>query len=404
MGKAFNRLWSASLVSNLSDGVLLAAAPLLAITLTDNTVLISLLGAMVMLPWLLFAIPIGTLVDRLDRRYILAGTNLLRSAVVGALAFTIAADLVTIHFLILAAFIIGTCEVASDTTAQSLIPQILEEKHFEKANSRLQISETVVQGFIGAPLSGFLYALAIYIPFFFNSVGYIISAILALSMPIHFLQDVRKEERKAEPKHFIADMKFGISYLYNHKLLRRLVLTTSLIGVCYSMATATIVLFMVRELDLPEPLFGLVLTIEGIGGLIGAVVAPHASKRFGRARVMTFGIFSSSILILLQGFAPNIYLFVGLATFGAFTISQWNILLMSTYQSLIPNEIYGRIHGTRRTLVWGMMPIGSVIGGVLAATGLRTPLYVGGFIATVIALFSIKFMLSIGSTVNVEKK
>ena len=404
MGKAFNRLWSASLVSNLSDGVLLAAAPLLAITLTDNTVLISLLGAMVMLPWLLFAIPIGTLVDRLDRRYILAGTNLLRSAVVGALAFTIAADLVTIHFLILAAFIIGTCEVASDTTAQSLIPQILEEKHFEKANSRLQISETVVQGFIGAPLSGFLYALAIYIPFFFNSVGYIISAILALSMPIHFLQDVRKEERKAEPKHFIADMKFGISYLYNHKLLRRLVLTTSLIGVCYSMATATIVLFMVRELDLPEPLFGLVLTIEGIGGLIGAVVAPHASKRFGRARVMTFGIFSSSILILLQGFAPNIYLFVGLATFGAFTISQWNILLMSTYQSLIPNEIYGRIHGTRRTLVWGMMPIGSVVGGLLATTGLRTPLYVGGFIATVIALFSIKFMLSIGSTVNVEKK
>jgi len=404
MGKAFNRLWSASLVSNLSDGVLLAAAPLLAITLTDNTVLISLLGAMVMLPWLLFAIPIGTLVDRLDRRYILAGTNLLRSAVVGALAFTIAADLVTIHFLILAAFIIGTCEVASDTTAQSLIPQILEEKHFEKANSRLQISETVVQGFIGAPLSGFLYALAIYIPFFFNSVGYIVSAILALSMPIHFLQDVRKEERKAEPKHFVADMKFGISYLYNHKLLRRLVLTTSLIGVCYSMATATIVLFMVRELDLPEPLFGLVLTIQGIGGLIGAVVAPHASKRFGRARVMTFGIFSSSLLILLQGFAPNIYLFVGLATFGAFTISQWNILLMSTYQSLIPNEIYGRIHGTRRTLVWGMMPIGSVIGGVLAATGLRTPLYVGGFIATVIALFSIKFMLSIGSTVNVEKK
>lgn len=404
MSKAFNRLWSASLVSNLSDGVLLAAAPLLAITLTDNTVLISLLGAMIMLPWLLFAIPIGTLVDRLDRRYILAGTNLLRSAVVGVLALTIAADLVNIYLLILAAFIIGSCEVASDTTAQSLIPQILEEKHFEKANSRLQISETVVQGFIGAPLSGFLYALAIYIPFFFNSVGYIVSAILAFSMPIHFLQDVRNRKKEIEQKHFVADMKFGITYLYNHKLLRRLVLTTSSIGVCYAMGTATIVLFMVRELDLPEPLFGLVLTIQGIGGLVGAVVAPHASKRFGRARVMTFGIFSSSLLLLIQGFSPNIYLFVGFAAFGAFTISQWNILLMSTYQSVIPNEIYGRIHGTRRTLVWGMMPIGSVLGGLLATTGLRTPLYVGGFIATTIAIFSIKFMLSIGSTSNVEKK
>jgi MFS family permease len=297
--------------------------------------------------------------------------------------------------LIIAAFIIGTCEVAADTTSQSLIPQILDKEHFEKANSRLQISETVVQGFIGAPLSGFLYALAIYIPFFFNSVGYIVSAILALSMPIHFLQDVRNEKPKSEQNHFVADMKFGISYLFNHKLLRRLVLTTSFIGVCYSMGTATIVLFMVKELALPEPLFGLVLTVQGLGGLIGALIAPHASKRFGRGKVMTFGIFSSSFVLLLQGFSPNIYFFVFLSAFTAFTISQWNILLMSTYQSVIPNEIYGRIHGTRRTLVWGMMPIGSILGGVLASFGLRTPLYIGGFIATVVALFSIKFFLTL---------
>ena len=284
-----------------------------------------------------------------------------------------------------------------------MIPQILEEKQFEKANSRLQISETVVQGFIGAPLSGFLYALAIYIPFFFNSVGYIVAAILAFSMPINFLQDVRNEKKEAEKPHFFADMRFGISYLFNHKLLRRLVLTTSLIGVCYSMATATIVLFMVRELDLPEPLFGLALTIQGVGGLVGAVVAPHASKRFGRDRVMSFAIFMSSFLLLIQGFSPNIYLFVGLTAIGAFTISQWNILLMSTYQSVIPNEIYGRIHGTRRTLVWGMMPIGSVLGGVLATITLRTPLYVGGFISTAIAIYSLKFFLNLGNAPTVSK-
>jgi MFS family permease len=395
VGRAFNRLWSASLVSNLSDGVLLAAAPLLAITLTDNTILISLLGAMVMLPWLLFAIPIGTLVDRLDRRHILAGTNLLRSAVVGSLAFAIAADVVTIGLLIAAAFIIGTCEVAADTTSQSLIPQIVDKEQFEKANSRLQISETVVQGFIGAPFSGFLYALAIYIPFFFNSLGYVISAILALSMPIHFLQDIRNQKPAAEKNKFVEDMKFGISYLYNHKLLRRIVLTTSMIGVCYSMSTATIVLFMVKELDLPEPFFGLVLTVQGIGALAGALVAPYASKKFGRGKVMTFGIFFSSFNLLVQGFSPNIYFFVLFSAFSAFTISQWNILLMSTYQSIIPNEIYGRIHGTRRTLVWGMMPIGSLLGGVLASYGLRTPLYVGGLIATLIAISSIKFFLTI---------
>ena len=176
MGPAFNRMWASSIVSNLSDGILIAAAPLLAISLTDSTVLISAIGAMVMLPWLLFAIPIGVLVDRVDRRFILAGANATRSAVAGVLALLIATDHVNIYWLLVASFVIGVCEVAADTTAQSLIPQILEEKNFEKGNSRLQISQTVIQGFVGAPLSGFIYAIAIALPFFINSLGLAVKA------------------------------------------------------------------------------------------------------------------------------------------------------------------------------------------------------------------------------------
>lgn len=402
MGPAFNRMWAASIISNLSDGVLLAAAPLLAIALTDNTVLISAVGACVSLPWLLFAIPIGAIVDRADRRHILATANSTRGVVVGLLALSIAFDIVNIYQLMLSAFIIGICEVASDTTSQSLIPQVLDKENFEKGNSRLSISEVVVQGFIGAPMSGFLYATAIALPFFFNSLGFIVAALLALSIPIQHLQIAR--EKSAEPKKsFREDMKFGINYLVNDRTLRRLVLTTSFIGVCYSMATATMVLFLVKELDLPKQLFGVMLTVQGIGAIVGGVVAPKASAKFGRSRVMTFGIVSSSILILLQGFAPNYFVSVALGSLGSFTISQWNILLMSTYQTVIPKEIYGRIHGTRRTLVWGLMPIGSLLGGVLAHHGLRLPMYVGGVIASVIALSSIKFLLQIGEQAEVSK-
>jgi MFS family permease len=391
-------MWASSVVSNLSDGILIAAAPLLAITLTDSTVLISAIGAMVMLPWLLFAIPIGVLVDRVDRRYILAGANATRSAVVGVLALLIATDHVTIYWLLCASFVIGVCEVAADTTAQSLIPQILKEENFEKGNSRLQISETVIQGFVGAPLSGFIYAIAIWLPFFVNSLGFTISALLAISIPIKYLQDVRTDDVTKEKKKFVADMKFGIKYLYNEKALRRLVLTTASIGVCYSMGTATMVLFIIKELELPKQLFGVILTIQGLGAIAGAFVAPRLSKKLGRGNVMTFGITSSSVVLLLQGFSPNIYIFVALATFGGFAISQWNILLMATYQTVIPNELYGRIHGTRRTLVWGMMPIGSLLGGVLAHYGLRLPMHVGGAIATTIALLSIKFLLNVSET------
>jgi MFS family permease len=386
------------MVSNLSDGILIAAAPLLAISLTDSTVLISAIGAMVMLPWLLFAIPIGVLVDRVDRRFIMAGANATRSAVVGVLALLIATDQVTIYWLLVASFVIGVCEVAADTTAQSLIPQILEEKNFEKGNSRLQISETVIQGFVGAPLSGFIYAIAIALPFFINSLGLAVASLLALSIPIKYLQDVRKDDVEKEKKKFVADMKFGIRYLFNEKVLRRLVVTTASIGVCYSMGMATMVLFIIKELELPKQLFGVVLTIQGIGAVMGAFMAPRLSKKFGRSRVMTFGITSSSLVLLLQGFSPNIYVFVALATFGAFAVSQWNILLMATYQTVIPNELYGRIHGTRRTLVWGMMPIGSLLGGVLAHYSLRLPMYVGGAIATTLAFLSIGFLLNIAET------
>jgi MFS family permease len=310
---------------------------------------------------------------------------------------------VTIYWLIFSAFIIGVCEVATDTTAQSLIPQILDKEHYEKGNSRLQISETVIQGFIGSPLSGFLYALAIWLPFFINSIGYAIATLLALSIPIQYLQDVRTESAAEKKPHFIEDIKFGIKYLYNHKVLRRLVLTTATIGVCYSMGTATMVLFIIKELELAPKYFGVILTIQGLGALLGAIVAPKASKKFGRSIIMTLGITFSSVVLLLQGFAPNIYIFVALATFGGFAIAQWNILLMATYQTVIPNELYGRIHGTRRTLVWGMMPIGSLIGGVLAHFSLRLPMYVGGVIASVIALASIKFFLSVASTAPAEK-
>jgi len=395
MNPAFNRMWASSIISNLADGLMLAAVPLLAISLTDSPVLISLIGAMVMLPWLLFAIPIGAVVDRVDRRFILAGANATRSAVVGVLAFLIATDHLTIFWLLAAAFVIGACEVAADTTAQSLIPQILDEKDFEKGNSRLQISETVIQGSIGAPISGFIYALAIYLPFFINSLGFAIAALFALSIPVKYLQDIRVEEADKTPKRFVEDLKFGISYLFNQKVLRRLVVTTATIGLCYSMGTATMVLFIVKDLGLSEKYFGVIMAIQGVGAIAGSLIASKMSSKFGRSQVMTFAIVISSAVLLLQGFSTNIYIFVALATFGGFVISQWNILLMATYQTVIPIDLYGRIHGTRRTLVWGAMPIGSLLGGVLANFSLRLPMYVGGAIACAITIASISFFLNI---------
>ena len=124
--------------------------------------------------------------------------------------------------------------------------------------------------------------------------------------------DNLKDDVEKEKKKFVADMKFGIRYLYNEKVLRRLVVTTALIGVCYSMGMATVVLFIIKELELPKQLFGVILTIQSLGAISGAFMAPRLSKKFGRSRVMTFGITSCSLVLLLNGFAPNIYVYVSL--------------------------------------------------------------------------------------------
>jgi MFS family permease len=395
-------MWGASLLTNLADGVLIAAAPLLAVSLTKNPVLISVISALVMLPWLLFAIPIGAIVDRVDRRFLLAGANATRFIIAALISLAIATQTITIYWLFLATFLIGICEVTADTTTQSLIPQILDKSQLEKGNSRLQVSETVVQGFIGTPLSGFLYAIAIYIPFIANSLGFLVAAVLAASIPAKFLQDIRNEVSEKVKPDFLAEMKFGIGYLYNEKALLRLVLTTASIGLCYSMSTSTIVLFILQELKLTPSLFGLVLAIQSSGAILGALAAPRLSSAFGRSRVMAICIFLSSLIILLQGLAPNIYVFISLATIASFTITNWNILLMSTYQSVIPGHLFGRIHGTRRTLVWGLMPFGSLLGGLIAKGGLRLPLLIGGAIATVIALLSLKFLLHVGESAAKE--
>jgi len=386
LGPAFNRMWGASLLTNLADGVLIAAAPLLAVTLTKNPVLISAISALVMLPWLLFAIPIGAIVDRVDRRFLLAGANATRFVIAALIALSIATDTITIYVLLVAAFFIGICE-----------------GQYEKGNSRFQISETVVQGFVGTPLSGFLYAVAIYLPFVINSVGFLVAAALAASIPVKFLQDLRSEENAEKKPGFVADMRFGISYLYNNKALLRLVVTTASIGVCYSMSTSTIVLFLLNELNLKPAFFGIALTIQGSGAILGALVAPKLSSKFGRSRVMAICIFMSSLLILLQGLSPNIYAYIALAFIASFTITNWNILLMATYQSVIPGHLFGRIHGTRRTLVWGLMPFGSLLGGFIAKGGLRLPLLIGGAIATVIALYSFRFLLHVGEEASKER-
>ena len=394
LGSTFNKIWSAAMFSKFADGMAMAAIPLLATTLTRDSVLIAIQSNMMMLPWLLFAIPLGALLDRINRRLSMIIVQATRVGIGIALASLIMSGQMNLWALMILTFIFGISEVVYDTATQSAIPSLLKGHQLERGNSRLQIADTVMQSFVGLPLGALIFVSAAYSPFLGLAACYVAAMILVGTIPSQSMQPVRLPDapKRAALK---VEIKEGLLYLWNDKVLFKLVMTTGAVGFCYALGQATLVLFLLDHLNVTQAQYGLVMIPLAVGALLGAFASPMLSKRFGRAEALAVCLPISAFSLLIAGLAPNITWYLVASFFHGFFIAQWNILLMSTYHSMIPNDIFGRIHGTRRTIVWGLMPLGGLLGGFIAKIDITLPLIVGGLAGTIIAGSSYRFMRSI---------
>lgn len=396
----FKKLLISAAASNFADGLVKVAAPLVAAFLTRDPVLISFLSSLAFLPWLLFAIPIGGIADRVERFRLLAISNLARVIIFGFgtyLVFNLdssqSGPRMTIYWLFLLVFLVGICEVIADTASQSLLPEMLSEDQREKGNSQMQTAQFVVQEFMGVPLAGLLFAISMFVPFLIGSVGFAIAWVILLNLAATAM----KLSTNTASNDFLTDLKFGLKFLYEERSVFKLVLFTTSLSFFFAASGATLVLFALDVVGVSEASFGIVMMLGGIGGLIGSVITPKLSQTFGRGVMLAISISLAPVALILQGVFPNIAIFILGGFITSFSISIWNILLMSMYQYLIPNELYGRIHGARRTLVWGVSPLGAILGGFLGAIDLRLPLVLGGVITLVIALSSTKFVVNLGN-------
>jgi Na+/melibiose symporter-like transporter len=278
------------------------------------------------------------------------------------------------------------------------LPLVLKPEQLERGNSRMEVGAVTVGEFIGAPLSGLLYASAIALPFISGTLAIGLALVLILLVPVKYAHDmaVMKTKEQIAQTSFIEDLRFGIRYLWEDKLLLKLVIFTASVGFFFSATGSTLVLFLTNELLVPVAAFGFVFTSSAVGAILGSLVAPKLSKKFTRQKSMAFAILISSLIVFAEGFVPNVYWLYVFMLLGSASISVWNILLMSTYHQIIPNELFGRIHGTRRTLVWGMMPLGAIFGGLLATVSLRTPYFIGGAVCVLLTVLGFRFILSLG--------
>jgi MFS family permease len=387
LDRSFWQLFAASATSTCADGVGKIALPLLAAALTTDPVLISGLTAFAFLPWLLFGLPGGALVDRLDRRLAMATVNGIRAVLLGLLVALVAAGAGHILVLYATAFALGACQVIYDSAARAILPQVVDRAHLDTANSWLTVEETVGQSFVGPPVGAALFGWLRAAPFLGAAIGFALAAVLVLTVPGRF-----RAERTA-PTTLRADIGEGLRWLWRHPVLRELTVLSGLIAALAAMATSLTVLYALHTLGLDPSLYGVLFLAMGVGGLAGSAAVRPLTARLGRPRAITVAVSIGPVMYVLLGTVPHLVAacvwFFGLAA----GVTMWNVLSMSLRQAMIPADLLGRVLGAHRVALWGGIPLGALAGGALAGwTSVSAVYLVSGLVQLVVVVLVHRLM------------
>jgi MFS family permease len=355
-------LLTSSAASHLGDGIGKVALPLLATTLTRDPVLIAGLSATQFLPWLLFAAVAGALVDRIDRRRAMIAANTARAVAVGTLAVLVAAGGMTIWLVYLTALVIGTAETIADSAANALIPAVVGDGSLDAANSKLQACEIVGQTFLGGPVGGLAFALFAALPFVLNSAGFAIAAAVLLGLAGTYRA---RDDAARQPTRLRTELADGLRWLRGNVLLKRLVIVAGLLSLVSELAQAQLVLYALDDLHLSDATFGFFAFAGGIGGLLGAGVAPRLVRATGRRVVVLGGILGCGAGFGGMGLVRSPVAAAALFGLFAAAVVAVNVVLATARHTLVPGELLGRVLGVWRTVVWGAIPLGALLGGVL---------------------------------------
>ena len=385
LGRDYWRLWTASTVSNLGDGVFLVALPLLAARLTRDEVEISLITAAMTLPWLILSLPIGTLIDRSDRKRVLVVSDSVRALAVGAIAVLAAVDAIEIWMLWIVALVLGTAEVFFDNASQAIVPAVVPEDLFEKANGRRYAGEIAANIFVGTPFGSLLFSIAVWIPFGIDAASFALAVLLVAGIRGSF----RATERTERTTTLTQETREGLRWLWAHPLLRSLAISLGLSNFGFHMAQAVFVLFAQERLGISERGFGLLLGTMGVGALIGALLGERIVAKVGQPFAIFAALATWVVTMAGTGLVIVTWFVVLMAFLESMAATVWNVVTVSLRQQIIPAHLFGRVNSVYRWFGWGTLPIGAVVGGQVARHfGLRGPYLVGAgavFLALLVA-------------------
>ena len=364
----FRRLWTATIASNLADGIVAVTFALAAASLTTDPTLVAAVAVAAGIPPVLFALIAGAVADRIDRRHLMAGVQVLRIAVIAVLAAVTIAGGLSLPVLIVGAFALSLGQTFYDTTAQAILPMVAGSTVLTRANSRLYAAETLTDTFLGPPLGGALVAVGIGLAWSGALLGYA----LALA-GLLFLRGTFRVDRAGVETSMRQEIVEGLRYLANHRLQRALTVMVALGSFASSAVFAVFVLYAVAPgpMGLSEVGFGLLLTASGAGSLITSIFTERVEGRFGTARTLIASQVAFALAFLVPALTANVVAVAAAFVLSGVATMLWNVTNVSLRQRFIPPGLYGRVHAGHRLIIRGAGLAGGIVGGVLgSAAGL----------------------------------
>ena len=357
----YRLLLTAGTLTNLGDGVIVLALPWLATLMSRDPLAIAAVAAAGSMPWLLFALPSGVIIDRTDRRKLIARADLIRAGIVTAIMMLALSDPVASAVWLLAglAFLLGCAEVLRDNAAQTILPSIVAPADLEMANGQMWSAEQLMGQFIGPPLAGVLIGLGIAVPFGLDAAALVLAAgmVWLITLPPQLTNTTR----------FWPALVKGIDWMRKDRLLFRFAVTLGMVNFLFSMATTITILFSQEILGLSAAEHGLLLSIAAIGAVAGSLGAPLITKWIGAQATLYVSFLMWGVAYAAIGLSSTAWVVgAAMALFMAASM-LWNVITVSWRQRRIPAELLGRVNSIYRFFGWGSMPLGAIAAGILVS-------------------------------------
>ena len=379
----FVRLWAAETISQFGTQISLLAIPLVAVTLLNATPFeVALLGTIEFLPFILFSLPAGAWVDRLRRRPILIAGDVGRAVVLASVPAAYWLGVLTLGQLYVVGFVVGTLTVFFDVAYQSYLPSLVERDQLVDGNGKLEASRTVALS-AGPALGGGLIGLVTApLAILADAASFLLSGVFVLFIRRREPAPDRHADEHGRARGSLRqEVAEGLRYVLGNRYLRGIAASTATSNFFSNVAYATFIVYAVRDLGLSPLEIGLTFGLGNVGSILGALSADRIARRFGVGPTIVAATILSGPGLLLIALAPR-DLPVPFLIAGSFLqgvgIVVYNINQLSFRQAITPTSMQGRMNATMRFIVWGTIPLGTILGGVIATVvGLQAAIIVG---------------------------